>query len=82
MPLRCEKISAVKGDEKYIKIVDNGLEEYNTQIVWPILSESGVIGAVIFLGKDKKIKMGETEQVLAQCAASFLGRESLTQHKF
>ena len=70
-----EKVMAVKGDKKFIKVSDSGLDEYNTQIVWPILSEGDVIGAVAFMGKDAKIRMGETEQALAQCAASFLGRQ-------
>ncbi|MGL6201113.1 MAG: stage V sporulation T C-terminal domain-containing protein [Lachnospiraceae bacterium] len=69
-----EKIMAVKGDKKYIKIADSGLDEYNTQIIWPILSEGDVIGAIAFIGKDAETRMGETEQALAQCAASYLAQ--------
>jgi len=70
-----DRITAVKGDKQYIKVTDNGLDEYGSQIIWPILSEGDAIGAVAFLSKDAKVRMGETEQALAQCAAGFLGRQ-------
>jgi len=70
-----ERICANKGDKKFIKITDVNMEEYGSQIIWPILSEGDAIGAVVLLGKDVKTKMGETEQALAQCAASFMGRQ-------
>lgn len=72
--LKRERIIAVKGDKKFIKIADDELSEYNSQIVWPIHSDGNVIGAVVFLGKDARIRMGKMEQALAQCAASFLGQ--------
>ncbi len=44
-------------------------------MVCPILCEGDAIGAVILIGKDAKRRMGETEQVLARCAAGFMGRQ-------
>jgi len=70
-----DRITATKSDKQYIKVSDNGLDEYGSQIIWPILSEGDAIGAVAFLSKDAKARMGETEQALAQCAAGFLGRQ-------
>ncbi len=34
-----------------------------------------MIGSVVFLNRDEKKKMGETEQKVAMSAASFLGRQ-------
>lgn len=70
-----DRLTAIKGEKKFIRVTENGLEEYVSQVIYPILSEGDAIGAVIFLAKEPKVKMGETEQALAQCAASFLGRQ-------
>ncbi len=42
---------------------DNETENYNYQLITPIISEGDVMGAVIFLSQDKK--MGELEGKLA-----------------
>ena len=52
---------------------DNETENYNYQLITPIISEGDVMGAVIFLSQDKK--MGELEGKLAQSAAGFLGKQ-------
>ena len=33
------------------------------------------IGAVVLMGKSDKVQMGETEQIVARCAANFMGRQ-------
>ena len=48
-------------------------QEYEDEIIHPILCGGDVIGAVILL--EKKKKFGETEEKLAACAANFLGRQ-------
>ena len=68
-------ISAEIGDKKYTKIITDQTEEYQSQIITPIICEGDVIGAVVILEKDPKKKLGETEQKLASCAAVFLGRQ-------
>ena len=71
---RGERIAS--GDDKnYIKVVNDQEENYAFQIIYPIISERDVIGAVIFLTKDEKRKFGETEQKVALSAAGFLGKQ-------
>lgn len=70
-----EQILASLGEKKYVRIVADQQEEYGCQVVCPIISEGDAVGAVILLEKDTKKKLGETEMKLAQCAASFLGRQ-------
>lgn len=69
-----ESITAKKEEKKFIKIAD-GFEEYEGEVICPIICEGDVIGAVAILTKDAKIKMGDTEQKLAGVAAEFLGRQ-------
>ncbi len=48
---------------------------YNSQVIYPIISEGNSIGSVILLSKDSKTKMSEVEQKVVQSAASFLGKQ-------
>lgn len=68
-------ILAAKGDKKYVKIIAEQEEDYEYEVITPIICEGDVIGGVIFLSKDEKKKLGGTEQKMAVCAASFLGRQ-------
>ncbi len=71
-----ETIIANKEDKKFIDILhDNGNDEYLSEVITPIISEGDAIGAVIFLSKDLKAKMGEVETKLAHSAAGFLGKQ-------
>ncbi|QUI20827.1 stage V sporulation protein T [Vallitalea pronyensis] len=71
-----ETILANKDEKKFIDILyDNGNEEYISEVITPIISEGDAIGAVIFLSKDSKAKMGEVETKLAHSAAGFLGKQ-------
>ena len=54
---------------------DNRERKYNSQVVYPIISDGDVIGSVILLSKDSSTKMTEVEQKVAQSAASFLGTQ-------
>ena len=54
---------------------DNKERRYNSQVVYPIISDGDVIGSVILLSKDQNTKMGEAEQKVVQSAASFLGNQ-------
>jgi len=44
-------------------------------VITPILCGGDAIGSVILSGKDRSVKMGETENALAKCAAGFMGRQ-------
>jgi AbrB family transcriptional regulator (stage V sporulation protein T) len=54
---------------------DNRERKYNSQVVYPIISQGDVIGSVILLSKDNNIKMGDTELKVVQSAAGFLGSQ-------
>ena len=46
---------------------------YNSQVIYPIISDGDVIGSVILQAKEPNKKMGEVEDKVAQSAAGFLG---------
>jgi AbrB family transcriptional regulator (stage V sporulation protein T) len=70
-----ETVIAHVGDKSFINIVENGSEEFQSQVICPIIAEGDAIGAVILLSKDKSDKVGETEKKLAASAAGFLGKQ-------
>ncbi|HKM22854.1 MAG TPA: stage V sporulation protein T [Lachnospiraceae bacterium] len=70
-----EVIFAKKGDKKFLQLSDEVEDEAANQVVVPIISEGDAIGAVVIYSKDDADKMSETEQKVAQSAASFLGRQ-------
>ena len=54
---------------------DNQERKYNSQVVYPIISDGDAIGSVVLLSKENKTKMTEVEKKVAQSAASFLGSQ-------
>ncbi len=54
---------------------DNTERKYNSQVVYPIISQGDVIGSVILLSKDNNTKMGDTELKVVQSAAGFLSSQ-------
>ena len=54
---------------------DKNDKKYNSQIVYPIISNGDTIGTVILLSKESNIKMNEVEKKVAQSAATFLGSQ-------
>ena len=54
---------------------DNKERKFNSQVLYPIISDGDVIGSVILLSKDSRTKMTEVEQKVVQSAASFLGSQ-------
>ena len=65
---------ATKGEKGYIP-VSSEADEYEQQVIAPIISEGDVIGAVMILSKDKKERFGNMELKIAGTAAAFLGRQ-------
>ena len=51
---------------------DNQERRFNSQVIYPIISQGDVIGSVILLSKEQNKKMNETEVKVAQSAAGFL----------
>ena len=54
---------------------DNKERKYNSQVVYPIISDGDVIGSVILLSKDNNTKMGEADLKVVQSAAGFLSNQ-------
>ena len=69
-----ESIIASKGDRTYIAIGQED-DEFEQQVIAPIISEGDIVGAVLILSKNEKEKFGATELKVATTAASFLGRQ-------
>ena len=51
---------------------DSQERRFNSQVIYPIISQGDVIGSVILLSKEQNKKMNETEVKVAQSAAGFL----------
>ena len=58
-------------------IIKNETDErkYNSQVVYPIISNGDTVGTVILMSKDSNVKMNEVEKKVAQSAATFLGSQ-------
>ena len=54
---------------------ENQERKYNSQVVYPIVSQGDSIGSIILISKDKNTKMGDMELKVVQSAASFLGSQ-------
>lgn len=70
-----EMVSASRGDRSFINICGEIAEEYQHQVIAPIICEGDVIGSVALLENSNRGKMGEVEQKLVLSAAGFLGRQ-------
>ena len=54
---------------------DNKERKFNSQVVYPIISQGDVVGSVILLSKEPNVKMGEAELKVVQSAAGFIGSQ-------
>ena len=72
-----EKYTSKENNDVSVPITknDNKERKFNSQVVYPIISDGDTIGTVILLAKDKGTKMTEVEQKVVQSAASFLGSQ-------
>ncbi len=70
-----EVFKSKENNEIAIPITQNEGREriYNSQVIYPIISDGDVIGSVILLSKEPYKKMGDVEDKVAQSAAGFLG---------
>jgi AbrB family transcriptional regulator (stage V sporulation protein T) len=62
-------------DKKFIPLLAEGVKQYLSEIISPILCQGDSIGAVALLGNSAGTRMGDVEQALATSAAGFLGRQ-------
>lgn len=58
-----------------ITLTDNKDKKFNSQVIYPIISQGDAIGSVILLSKDATTKMGNAELKVVQSAANFLGNQ-------
>ena len=72
-----EVFTSKENDDISIPIIknDNKDRKFNSQIVYPIVSNGDVIGTVILMSKEPNTKMTEVEKKVAQSAANFLGSQ-------
>lgn len=69
------EIVATAGENRFIPVIAEQVEEFLSEVISPIICEGDVVGSVILLTRDVKKKFGELEQKLAYCAAGFLGKQ-------
>ncbi len=73
--IQCRKpIRSEREKRDYIPVIA-GEEEFDQEIVCPIISGGDVMGAVIFLQKAMGKKFSEVEEKIAAATAEFLGRQ-------
>ena len=70
-----ESLQASAIERKFIPVIQEEMDGIATETICPVISEGDAIGAVILLGRDVRVKMGEVEQKVAASAAGFLGRQ-------
>lgn len=70
-----ETVCASRGESGYIGVMDNEVEEYQHEVIIPIITQGDIIGAVVLLSTKAGDEMNEVEMKLAQSAAGFLGKQ-------
>lgn len=54
---------------------DNKDRRFNSQVIYPIITQGDVIGSVILISKESNTQMGDVELKVLQSAAGFLGSQ-------
>ena len=54
---------------------DNRDRRFNSQVIYPIITQGDVIGSVILISKEANTQMGDMELKVLQSAAGFLGSQ-------
>ena len=70
-----ESVLSSAPEKKLVAVIEDQNDEFKQQAISPIICEGDVIGAVIMMDAENKMKMGEVEKKLVQSAAAFLGRQ-------
>lgn len=61
-----EAVHASAGEKKYVAVIDERIQEYEDEIIHPILCGGDVIGAVILLEKKKNLERQKKNSPHAQ----------------
>lgn len=70
-----ETVCTSRNDKNHVDVVDGEVQEYQQEVIIPIITQGDVIGAVILLSANADDEMSEVEMKLAQSAAGFLGKQ-------
>lgn len=70
-----ETVCSSRSDKDYVSVTDDETEEYQHEVIIPIITQGDVIGAVVLLSAKAGDEMNEVEMKLAQSAAGFLGKQ-------
>ncbi len=69
-----ESVTASKGDRNFVPVCDEVDADYQHEAMVPILCEGDIIGCVVLLQNDPRVKMNDADMKMIQSAAGFLGR--------
>ena len=69
-----ETLVASRNEKGFIPLIQEDMEEFCSEVISPIICEGDVIGAVILITANERVRMGEVERKLVQSASGFLGK--------
>ena len=66
-----------ENNEIALPIIKNDSKDrrFNSQVIYPIITQGDVIGSVILMSKEANTQMGDVEMKVLQSAAGFLGSQ-------
>ena len=72
-----EVYTSKENNEIALPIIQNDNKErrFNSQVIYPIITQGDVIGSVILMSKEPNTQMGDVELKVLQSAAGFLGSQ-------
>jgi len=72
-----EVYTSKENNEIALPIIKNDSKDrrFNSQVIYPIITQGDVIGSVILISKEANTQMGEMELKVVQSAAGFLGSQ-------
>lgn len=70
-----EVVCSSRNDKDYIAVMDDEVEEYQHEVIIPIITQGDIMGAVVLLSANEDDRMNEVEMKLAQSAAGFLSKQ-------
>jgi AbrB family transcriptional regulator (stage V sporulation protein T) len=70
-----ETVCTSKKEKNYVPVTDDENDEYQQEVIIPIITNGDVIGAVVLLSSKADDDMNEVEMKLAQSAAGFIGKQ-------
>lgn len=70
-----EHVQVYSGSFGSIPLIQGDGQNFESQIVYPVICEGDAIGAVAVVSKETRSKFTDVEQKLTACAAAFLGKQ-------